>query len=113
METKTGCCLAERRDGEVKMGNLVWFGNFWMLWRFGNLVKWGPEKFADVESGGQAAYWCLLSDTTQISSDENMKCWFHLFYLIPQEFHNQARFVVSLISILPDSNTAHAMTMLK
>ena len=62
METKTGCCLAERRDGEVKMGNLVWFGNFWTLWRFGNLVKWGPEKFADVESGGQAAYWCLLSE---------------------------------------------------
>ena len=44
-----------------KLRFVIWFGNFLTLWRFGNLVKWGEEKFS-VEWGGQAEYWCLLSD---------------------------------------------------
>ena len=50
----------EKGESEkFKIGNLVWFGNYLMLSRFGNPVKWW--KFADVETGGQAAYWGLLS----------------------------------------------------
>ena len=38
----------EKGESEkFKIGNLVWFGNYLMLSRFGNPVKWW--KFADVE----------------------------------------------------------------